>query len=521
MEFASIKPDYTWLDCTKPAFGARGGMTWLQQEHFHPDRVKALLFELRDKRLPGGKAIGKCMPLTKNDDYLKHPLMHEQRFLKFFDQRYTMETLPQILAFFPFVGVFSDALTKLPLEIISDHVHGYCGVFIAVEYWGNLWDFAHDEDMAAKHLSVTSWKQIIFQVIYSLYTMQKEIGFQHNDLHAMNILIDIPKDKSEIAKRYVLPKSKRSKKRKGSKQAYICFPDATFQVKMWDFETSICHTKSTSVPQCLKYNVNSGPEYCTPDYLCAFYDVHSFLMQVLEIESLPTVLKEWITSLYPPELIPDFAKIEEMRIAACANMQGTAPEADSDTIDTDPSDIAAQVDFHNVAHMLLRHPRLTSPANIKLYNGLHSWWLDHTEAMLMQSQQGEDCSQQEDVATEEDNQDQNNHDDNDEDNDDIPAEWFYEKGSTFEDYILCNLAAEEKQHCIESREVGRNSFMEADENGLLAYNKLCVKAWNEKLYKLPKPLDIITDPFFKDLIEYNDDQNVESIGSLSTTVENA
>lgn len=515
MEFASIKPDYTWLDCTKPAFGARGGMTWLQQEHFHPDRVKALLFELRDKRLPGGKAIGKCMPLTKNDDYLKHPLMHEQRFLKYFDQQFTMATLPQILAFFPFVGVFSDALTKLPLEIISDHIHGYCGVFIAVEYWGNLWDFAQDENMA-KHLSVTAWKQIIFQVVYTLNTLQKDIGFQHNDLHAMNILIDIPKDKSEIEKRYVLPKSKKSRKRKGTKQSHICFPDATFQVKLWDFETSICHTKSSAVPQPLKHNVNSGPAYCTPDYLCPFYDVHSFLMQVLEIETLPTAVQEWITSLYPPELIPNFQKIEEMRIAACAVHvhQGTTPEIDSGITDTDPSDIAAQVDFHNVAHMLLRHPRLTSPANIKLYNGLHSWWLDHTEAMLKQSQ--EECS----TEVEDQSDDNGGIIEAENTSVEIPAEWFYEKGSTFEDYILCNMAAEEKQHCIDNREVGRNSFMEADENGLLAYNKLCIKAWDEKLYKLPKPIDIITDPFFKDLIEDKDNhQNVESTGSLSTTIE--
>ena len=306
------QPDYRWLDSKKPFFGAKNGGKWLFQEK--GDENLNFLFELRDPRFPGGRAIGKCNLMSRHEPLFDAPDGFEAKMLAFLASNECSElpcssSLPDVYAIHSFVPIYCLGLSHLPMRAASVRAHAYCDVIFAKAYWGNLSDLTR---VAGKQIPVDVWKYILFDVAHTLYVLQESIGFQHHDLHDKNVLID--KLREPITKMFDVDGKS------------FTFGNLNLSVTYWDFETAVCfqeqvksrkrrnrHDKSIpniTVPAVLRQNDNRGPSDSKPEQLLKYYDLHQFLMHVLERPYLPDEIAAFIRSLYPPELITDFDEVQ-------------------------------------------------------------------------------------------------------------------------------------------------------------------------------------------------------------------
>jgi hypothetical protein len=142
-----------------------------------------------------------------------------------------------------------------------------------------------DDYTSSKTLSLASWKSIIFQVLYTIYVLQKKYKLSHNDLHCGNILIDTIDKEGYLT--YELNNQKYYVKHNG------VIP------KIFDFEVSESYNNSISKlypNEHLKEQKKSIPQYFHPGY-----DVHYFLDSLLHC-CIPEV-EEWIRSKYHKDLL--------------------------------------------------------------------------------------------------------------------------------------------------------------------------------------------------------------------------
>lgn len=310
------QPQYQWLDCRQPYFGAKGGGKWL-----FPDKGDTCLnyvFELYDPRFPNGTLVGKCNLYVNHHSMLNSPDAYEAQCLihlmQHKDELPCGNTLPDVFAIHTLVPVFCNGLGHLPMRSSSYQTHPYCDVIFVRSYWGDLRTLT---STMGKQMPLTAWKYILFEVAYTLHVLQESFGFQHHDLHDDNILID---RLQEPTCRTFNVQSKQFR-----------FEQLHFSVVLWDFETAVCFSdqlkhqkrrgrRDTSIPMIkvptsLQSNDNRGPTDSKPMRLLRFYDLHQFLMHILESESLPREIDTFIRNLYPDELIPDFEEVRLQREA--------------------------------------------------------------------------------------------------------------------------------------------------------------------------------------------------------------
>ena len=149
----------------------------------------------------------KAVPTRSDFPSENHPNMIEYIFLKEFNDNLVFKGIsPHITGYLGAKRVKTDCrglkhLTFKALEmervikskillIISEYIDG-----------GSL-----DEYNDTNSLSVREWKMLIFQVIYTLYALQKRYKFMHNDLHFGNILVSTGHSKDEISEYIVFDK---------------------------------------------------------------------------------------------------------------------------------------------------------------------------------------------------------------------------------------------------------------------------------------------------------------------------
>jgi hypothetical protein len=182
--------------------------------------------------------------------------------------------------------------------LISEYVEG-----------GSLdnWIFNTYED--DEEIDDTTWRNIVFQLIYTLAVLQHYYKFMHNDFHYGNILVD---NKIKSGGYFVYEIN-------GSKY-YL--PNTGVIPKIWDLEFAMAYSDNVKDGYPNKFIV--GPHYydrkqhktiidkedeVEQDYNVPYnynevYDLHYVLTSLLDLYISQEIF-DWIISIYPQELIPD------------------------------------------------------------------------------------------------------------------------------------------------------------------------------------------------------------------------
>jgi len=185
--------------------------------------------------------------------------------------------------------------------LISEYVDG-----------GSLDNWIYNTYENDKEIEDEQWKNIVFQLIYTIAIIQKYYRMMHNDFHYGNILIDTS----------IKP---------GGYFVYT-IDNKTYYIKntgiiprLWDFE--FCMVYSDKIPDAYPNKFIVGPyEYDrklhktiitdeeidnlsdrdlnVPFNYNEVYDVHYFLTSLLDLY-ISQELFDWIIELYPREVIPD------------------------------------------------------------------------------------------------------------------------------------------------------------------------------------------------------------------------
>ncbi len=162
-----------------------------------------------------------------------------------------------------------------------------------------------------KEISSTQWKIIVFQLVQSIYTLQKHFKMMHNDCHYGNILIDTSISPGGYLVYHV-----------DNDIFYI--PNTGVLPKLWDFEFSMSfqQTKNSNlypnkfITGCYQYDYTQNKTIIDSDTSDIYtnnnvpynynevYDLHYCLTSLLDL-FISEDLYNWIINLYPDELLPE------------------------------------------------------------------------------------------------------------------------------------------------------------------------------------------------------------------------
>jgi hypothetical protein len=178
---------------------------------------------------------------------------------------------------------------------------------------GSLDNWVFDVYENDKEIDDNQWKSIVFQLIYTIFIIQRYYKMMHNDFHYGNILID----NSIKASGYLVYDI-------DDKRFYI--KNTGIIPKLWDFE--FCMVYSNKIKDCYanKFIIGSyeydkklhktiidssdsdsalkSDDLNVPFNYNEVYDIHYFLTSLLDLY-ISQELFDWIIGLYPRELIPD------------------------------------------------------------------------------------------------------------------------------------------------------------------------------------------------------------------------
>ena len=234
----------------------------------------------------------KVLPVSNDFSSEEHPTMIEYIFLKEFNDNVVFtKRSPHIVGYLGAkkANNSSIALSKFKLKKYEiDRLVKQKSLLIFSEYikGGSLEEYSTEHD-----LSLYQWTMLVFQIIYTMYILQKRYSFMHNDLHFGNILIDTTKYTEEIFEYKV-------------DNEFFYTKNCGILPKLWDFEFSQVYNKPNDMP--MNFNnklvpvINAKP----PQQYDPYYDIHFFLVSLLEL-NIPDELAFWILELYPKEVIPE------------------------------------------------------------------------------------------------------------------------------------------------------------------------------------------------------------------------
>jgi hypothetical protein len=265
--------------------------------HIWKDKIdygmqKGLFFGIRN-------FIGKVCLQTKMYEAHKHPAQQESKIMKLIcssrqPQRKHQRFLPTLVAH-KSISVTAPLLYRLPMRSFGTSIHPRCDVIIVPKYDATL-----SELRERNILNLEDYRSIIFQILYTLFILQRKYGFMHNDLHIQNILM----------------KKVPGQPRVDGKSRDYKVDEYTFQVPeiewipiMWDFEDSRCH----KVPELMENLKTDNVPDVPPDW-CPYYDVHFLLISIIDVckESVPEEIRDWVFAMYPEEAIPARARRNSM-----------------------------------------------------------------------------------------------------------------------------------------------------------------------------------------------------------------
>lgn len=261
----------------------------------------------------GEKIALKIVPIETKYDKTEHPCHLEHIFLKeLTDNIVTKQVSPHIAQYLGVQKVSNKSRALKQLNLKRLEVSGKVktnSVMLIAEYvtGGALDNWIFNTYENDKEILDVQWKNIVFQLIYTIAVMQKHYKMMHNDFHYGNILID---DTIKPGGYFVYEID--------SQIYYI--KNTGIIPKLWDFEFSMVY--SNNVPESYPNKFITGSfehdrkrhvtivndeeideTHNVPFNYNEVYDLHYFLTSLLDVY-ISQELFDWILSLYPSELIP-------------------------------------------------------------------------------------------------------------------------------------------------------------------------------------------------------------------------
>jgi len=261
----------------------------------------------------------KIVPIETKYEKHEHPCNLENLILKELTDKLVNKNISPHITYYlgtQKISNKSKALKMLNLKRleVEDKIRTHSNMLIS-EYveGGSIDNWVYDVYENDKEITDNQWKSIVFQLVYTIYIIQKYYKMMHNDFHYGNILVD----NSIKASGYLVYDI-------DDKRFYI--KNTGIIPKLWDFEFSMVY--SNNIKDCYpnkfiigsyeydkKLNKtiiddnDSDSSLKTEDLNVPFnynevYDLHYFLTSLLDLY-ISQELFDWIIGLYPRELIPD------------------------------------------------------------------------------------------------------------------------------------------------------------------------------------------------------------------------
>lgn len=260
----------------------------------------------------------KVVPIETKYEKLEHPCNLENIVLKYLTDNIVNKAISPHIVYYlgtQKVSNRSKSLKMLNLKRleVDGSIRTHSNMLIS-EYvdGGSLDNWIYNTYENDKEIEDEQWKNIVFQLIYTIAIIQKYYRMMHNDFHYGNILID-------------------TSLKPGGYFVYQ-INDKTYYIKntgiiprLWDFEFSMVY--SNKIPDAYPNKFIVGPynydrvlhktiiteeefdnlsdrDLNVPFNYNEVYDVHYFLTSLLDLY-ISQELFDWIIELYPRELIPD------------------------------------------------------------------------------------------------------------------------------------------------------------------------------------------------------------------------
>lgn len=260
----------------------------------------------------------KVVPIETKYDKLEHPCNLEGIVLKYLTDNIVNKAISPHLVYYlgtQKVSNKSKSLKMLNLKRleVDGSIRTHSNMLIS-EYvdGGSLDNWIYNTYENDKEIEDDQWKNIVFQLIYTIAIIQKYYKMMHNDFHYGNILIDT----SIKPGGYLVYQI-------DQKTYYL--KNTGIIPRLWDFEFSMVY--SDKIPEAYPNKFILGPykydrklhktiitddemdnlsdsELNVPFNYNEVYDVHYFLTSLLDLY-ISQELFDWIIELYPRELIPD------------------------------------------------------------------------------------------------------------------------------------------------------------------------------------------------------------------------
>lgn len=260
----------------------------------------------------------KVVPIETKYDKTEHPCNLENIILKSLTDNIVNKGIsPHIVYYFGTQKVSNKSKSLKMLNLkrleVENKIRSHSNMLIS-EYvdGGSLDNWIYNTYENDKEIEDEQWKNIVFQLVYTISIIQKYYRMMHNDFHYGNVLIDTS----------IKP---------GGYFVYT-INDQTYYIRntgiiprLWDFE--FCMVYSDKIPESYPNKFIVGPynydrklhktiiskeeldnlsdqDLNVPFNYNEVYDVHYFLTSLLDLY-ISQELFDWIIELYPRELIPD------------------------------------------------------------------------------------------------------------------------------------------------------------------------------------------------------------------------
>jgi hypothetical protein len=329
------------------------------------DEVKGYPFsasKVVSKVLRGLKLALKIVPIELKYDKEEHPTSLEFIALKEFTESLVNKNITPHITYYlgsqkitnksravKFLNLkrleVEEKIRKQSRMLISEFVPG-----------GSLDKWISDVYDNEKSISDSEWKNIVFQIIYTMSVIQHKYRFMHNDFHYGNILID---DSIKPGGYFVYQITRDNT----TTEYYL--KNTGIIPKLWDCEFCMCY--SDKIPNFFpnrfiigsrKYDTvkhqteesNSSDttmfDSNVPYNYNEVYDLHYFLTSLLDLY-ISKELFDWILDLYPEELIPreetedtdsDDSEYSEYSSSDEISKEESDKSSDSESSDSESSD---------------------------------------------------------------------------------------------------------------------------------------------------------------------------------------
>ena len=279
--------------------------------------------KVQSKVLKGLRMGLKVVPIESKYEKNEHPCNLEHIALKELTDNIVCKNISPHIAYYlgqQKISNKSRAIKFLNLKRleVENRIRNHSSLLMSEFVEGNSLDnWVYDTYENDGDIKDWEWKNIVFQLTYTLAVLQHYYKMMHNDCHCGNILID----------NTITPGGYFVYKIKG-KTYYI--KNNGIIPKLWDFEFSMIYSNSipdfypnkfivgrfehdrkthkTIVPahKTRQHSDDGSTDESTinvPYNYNEFYDLHYFLTTLLDL-FISQELFEWILEIYPEELIP-------------------------------------------------------------------------------------------------------------------------------------------------------------------------------------------------------------------------